>query len=287
MKLPEYGPRTRDAHYKKFFDISEGAFEIYRAKLHKAKALDPLIFFWSRFGHCTESTSWSIRMLTSWESTLPAVALGRVRLEQVIVSSYLIHEKTTVALTPYLFHMHIDNYLHAKEAMQDPVLRTFLDAKSLEASRQVAIAAKKRLDPNYDGTVKSLNQSRWTKLDILSMARKRDAITKGYENISRYPLVAHYNAFYRDFSGLVHTLGLGISPQFLGMFRTGESAVGLMPQPFWSRYLILTLAAWDILNVFELLSVMQRDCESELKDLHGRWLECRDAYFSEKDSVKK
>ncbi len=287
MKSPVFGPRTEDTHYKRFFDISGRAFETYRAKMDKASFADPLISFWSRFGHYAESTSWSIRMLTSWEATLPAVALGRVRLEQVVVNSYLMHEKTETALTPYLLHMHIDNYRHAKEAIQDPDLKKFLDEKSVQASRRGDVAARKRLNPKFDDSEKALTQSRWTKLDLLSMARKRDALTKGLQNISRQPLVASYNAFYRDFSGLVHTLGSGISPQFLGVLRTGEKDAVLMPQPVWSRYLMMTLAHWDIVNIFEILSVMQCDCENELKPLHEQWLAHRDAYFAERDKAAK
>jgi hypothetical protein len=276
---PQFGTRTADTSYKKFFDLSADAFAFYGKMISGANANDPLIYFYSRFGYLAQSTSWSIRLLTSWEATLPAVALARVRLEQVILCSYLIHEETHVALRPYLNHLQIEQFLNNKEAIKNPTLKPQLDPKAHEELQKAAIEAKKKIDASYDGSPESLNRSKWTRLDLLSMAKRRDVLTKGSPNICHHPLELSYLAFYRDFSSLVHSGGMALSPEFLAMVQIDEKNCFLAPRPVWSRYLMMVLATWDILQVFELLTNMQMTCEKELKELHDRWLVCRDEYF--------
>lgn len=278
-----YGPRLSDAHFAAFLDISTEAFAIYNAALAAADFNDPLVYFYSRLGYLAESNSWSMRLLMSWEATLPAIALGRIRLEQIVVTSYLINEDTQVALTPYLMHHPIESYKSNKEAIKHDQLKRFLSEDAHNATMQAAIAAKRRLDPSFDGSPSSLNRSKWTELDLLSMAKRRDSLTKEAKNISRYPLELHYVSFYRDFSSVVHSGSLSVSPDFVWMTQNQDGRVNIAPNPVWTRYLMMTLATWDILHTFELLSAMQIDREPELKALHSRWLEHRDKYFDEKD----
>lgn len=278
-----FGPRLSDAHFKQFADISAEAFGVYEAAIAVADFDDPLVFFYSRLAYSASSTSSAIRLLASWDTTIPAIALGRVRLEQIVVTSFLIHEDTKIALTPYLAHYPIESYKSNKEAIKNERLKPFLPTAAHDATTLAAVAAKKRLDPAFDGSAASLNRSKWTELDLLSMAKRRDSLTKDSQNISRYPLELSYLSFYRDFSSVVHSGSMSISPEFVAMFKTEDGRVHIMPNPVWSRLLMMTLSTWDILHVFELLSAMQIDRESELKALHSRWLSHRDQFFQEKD----
>ncbi len=280
---PNYGLRLADQHFTRFADISAEAFAVYKAAIAAADFADPLVFFYSRLGYFAESTSSAIRLLASWDTALPAIALGRVRLEQVIVTSFLIHEDTKAALTLYLAHYPIEAYKSNKEAIKNEQLKQFLSKEAHDATTLAAVAAKKHLDQEFDGSSASLNRSKWTELDLLSMAKRRDLLTKDSRNISRYPLELSYLSFYRDFSSVVHSGSMSISPEFVAMFSTQDGKVQIISNPVWSRLLMMALSTWDILHIFELLAAMQIDRESELKALHSRWLLHRDDYFKEKD----
>jgi hypothetical protein len=280
---PIYGPLYADPTFSGFFDISAEAFGVYSTAMANADCRDPLVFLYSRFGYLAENTSWSARLLVSWDAPLPAIALGRVRLEQIVVCSYLIHEDTDAALTPYLMHYPIDSYKSNKEAIKNAQLKHFLSEDAHDATFQAAFAAKQRIDATFDGSISSLNRSKWTELDLLSMAKRRDMLTKDTKNISRYPLELSYLSFYRDFSSMVHSGSLSISPEFVALAHTEDGHWQIAANPIWPQYLMMTLSTWDILHVFELLSAMEIDREVELKALHSRWLARRDAFFAEKD----
>jgi hypothetical protein len=280
---PVYGPRISDPKFRPFFDISAEAFDLYSTAMSNADFADPLAFLYSRFGYLAENTSWSLRLLTSWDAPLPAIALGRVRLEQIIVSSYLMHEDTDVALTPYLRHHPVESYKSNKEAIKNAQLKHFLSHEAHDATVQAALAAKHSIDATFDGSISSLNRSKWTELDLLSMAKRRDVLTKDAKNISRYPLELSYLSFYRDFSSLVHSGSLSISAEFVAMTRTEDGRYEIAANPIWPHYLMMTAATWDILHVLELLSAMEIDREAELKALHSQWLTHRDVFFEEKD----
>jgi hypothetical protein len=282
---PNYGPRLSDPYFRSFADISIETFGLYKAAVSTADFNDPLVFFYSRFGYIAESTSWSLRLLMSWETTLPAIALGRVRLEQVIVTSYLIHEDTKVALTPYLAHFPIEVYKNNKEAIKNPLLGRHLSAKEHTSAMKAASDAKLRVDPSFDGSDAVLNKSKWTSLDLLSMAKRRDLFTKNAKNISRHPLELSYLSFYRDSSSVVHSGSMSVSPEFMAMIKAKDGNVRIIPNRIWSRYLMMMLSTWDIVHVFELLSAMQIDRETELKALHLRWSLRRDQFFEEKSKA--
>jgi hypothetical protein len=93
-----------------FSSISENALQILQTGLSKPVSSDPLPVLYARFAYLARTTSESIRALIQTSNIVPAIALARVRLEQVIVTSYLIHEEPKVARVPYLMHYPIDAY---------------------------------------------------------------------------------------------------------------------------------------------------------------------------------
>lgn len=272
-----------NSNASEFRAISESAFEILNECLDSTNSRDPLVWLYGRFSYLAESTSSSVRMLVSSANLLPAIALARVRLEQIVVTSYLIHEEADVALTPYLKHYPIDAYRSNKGAIEVPDLAKHLAPAAHEATYRAAQAAKAAIDQNFDGTDAMLNRSKWTKLDLLSMARRRDVLTKGAKGPSAFPLELSYASFYRDFSSVVHTSSMGISPDFVTVEFSSGGRYKFRPLGIWADYLTMTLASWDILNVFELLKAMEIDREPQLKALNSKWNQLRDTFFAEKD----
>src|SRR5882672_9105838 len=124
-----------------FSSISESALQIFQAGLSNPSSSNPLVMLYARFGYLARTTSDSIRTLIQTSNIVPAIALARVRLEQVIVSSYLIHENPQVARVPYLMHHPIDAYRNHKGAIDNPELGKHLSQTALQVARVVAMAA--------------------------------------------------------------------------------------------------------------------------------------------------
>jgi hypothetical protein len=217
-------------------------------------------------------------MLTSWDASLPAVALARIRMEQTIVCSYLIHENTDVGLGPYLKHLHIEKYWNSKHAEKNPVLKKILD-EIRERDMPGLNQLREQILENV--SFESVNR-KWTKLDLLSMAKKRDTLTKKLPNISHQPLELDYAALYGSFSSLVHSGIAAFSNDYLDK-RIEPPKIVLTPKPEWSTGLLTHLARWDILQTFEVLTRVQIDCETELKALYERYLTYRDEYLAMKE----
>jgi hypothetical protein len=270
-----------------FNSISESAFAILRKEIKKADPKDPLLWLYGRLAYISESTSTSIRLLASTSQIIPAIALARVRLEQMIISSYLMHEEPDVALVPYLKHHPIDAYRSNKNALANPDLAKFMSQELHDSTCMVARAAKFKIDPSYDGTDAILNRSKWTSLDLLSMAKKRDAITRNSKGPSASPMELSYTAFYRDFSSIVHSNSMGISPDFIEPTLSESGGLTFRPLQIWSQYLAMTLASWDTINVCELMEAMDLKENNQLKDLNKLWIELRDSYFDNKDKAEQ
>ena len=194
-ELSQFGPRLGNANYKRFFDLSAESFSLYHNKIRAADSNDLIVQFWARLAYYAESTSWSMRLLTSWDASLPAIALARVRLEQIIICSYLIHENTNDGLGPYLKNLHVERFWNSKHAERNPVLKKILDEIKEKQSPGLQQVREKILE-NY--SFETFNR-KWTKLDLFSMSKKRDTLTKRLPNISHLPLELSYAAVYGSF----------------------------------------------------------------------------------------
>lgn len=269
-----------------FSGISESALQILQTELSKPAGSDPLPMLYARFGYLARTTSQSIRTLIQTSSIVPAIALARVRLEQVIVTSYLIHEEPKVARVPYLMHYPIDAYRNHKGAIEHPDLAKHLSQSALQTTRAVAMSAKQFMDPAFDGTEAKLSRSKWTNLDLLSMARRRDVLTKDLKGPSPSPLELSYLSFYRDFSSVTHTTSMSISPEFVSLIQVEDGSLRFEPDPVWGQYLAMTLSHWDILTTYELLEAVGKPQGAELKALNDRWTALRDKFFADKDRAE-
>jgi hypothetical protein len=211
---------------------------------------------------------------------MPAIALMRVRLEQTIVTSYILHENPEKALKPYLFHHPIDLYRASKEAIKDTELQKHLSRPDHDTLAAAAVSAKTYIDPAYADGIDGLNKSKWSDLDLLSMAKRRDSITKGVKQPSSEPLERSYVSFYRDLSSAVHSSGMAISPEFLQMAEIKDRIV-IVPEPKWSRYIAMFTAHWDILIAYELTEALGLQKRDEFVPLNHRFIEARDAYIAD------
>ena len=118
---PNFGPYSLWPSVNRFTEISRRAFEIYHEKVspENSKRFRPVHHLFLRELYLAETTSFSIRLLTSWAMILPALALARVRLEQTIVCSFIVHEDEAKGLEPFVKFIPIGDYMNTRAALSD------------------------------------------------------------------------------------------------------------------------------------------------------------------------
>ena len=207
-----------------------------------------------RLLYYAETTSSSIFLLIQKGLTLQALALLRLRSEQVIVNSYLIHEEPEKALKPFVYHMSVKRYRNSKLAESDPKVKENLDPKFHSSNfKQQAVEAQVELDPTFDQESEKFQRG-WTKLDLLSMAITRDKITETLDLISKRPLQIVYKGIYPLTSGIVHCDMSAISKDFLKIFYLEKEKPGvLMPVPSWAIITAGYCCMVDVIQTHETL----------------------------------
>ena len=91
---------------------------------------------------------------------------------------------------------------------------------------------------------------RWTKLDLLSMARKRDALAPVSKcRAGKQYLYALDSSIYQQFSSVSHYDMYGV--KLLQLNKAKDSGVVLVPNPYWPAMLNLHNALFDIIQCHE------------------------------------
>jgi len=282
---PNFGPYRKWPAIKEFSDISAKAFEIYHKKLPSniLAKFTPTQHLFARFLYAAETTSFSIRLLTSWRFLLQALALARVRLEQTIVSSYLIHEKQEVALDPFVRYVSIGRYRHAKAAVQEPLLAVHLPSNmDIEKMRLEAVGAQQKLDSDFEPASERF-QRKWTKLELLPMAQRRDMLATRGHKVSSHRLELDYLSLYKAASSIVHSDCDSLSYNYLDIFFFDKDQTGiLMPKPSWAVLVASFCAHHDIVQLFEILNWLRIESEAEYVDLGKQWSAITGLYIADK-----
>lgn len=274
---PSFGPYWSWPSVSHFSDVSKRAFEIWHERLTPdlTGKFGPVRHLFVRMLYLAEGTSFSIRLLTSWAMTLQALALARVRLEQAIVCSYLVHEDESAGIEPFVRHISIKRYQNTRAALSDSGIATQLGSVDLATLQAEAITSQERITPGFDIDHDRL-QRKWTRLDLRAMARRRDELTADGARISKDRLERDYVSLYKSASSIVHSDCSALSHAYLDIFPAmqPDGPAVLMPLPSWATTSVAFTSHYDILQVFEVLRLFGIDCEDELEELRTEWLEC-------------
>lgn len=221
-----------------------------------------------------QQTSYATIELASRGLVVPALALTRVRTEQLIVSSYLIHEEPQLGIEPFVKHMSVSSFLGIDDAFTDPVVREFLSKEvDYENAKLEAIKAMTEINPDFDADSGRFER-KWTKLDLLSMAKKRDQLVIPLRSISsRLLLQSFYVTTYKTLSSVVHSDSLAISENFLGKIDFSvKTAPVHSPNLIWIGTTYAHIALFDILQVYESMLFLGVDCSDETHLLIAEWI---------------
>lgn len=270
---PNFGPYSAWASVKDFSEISQKAFELYHDKIsdNLLPTFSPTQHLFIRQLYLAETSSFSIRLLTSWAMLLQALVLTRTRLEHTIICSYIIHEKESVGLEPFVKHISINDFLNVRAAMSDNGIAKHLDLDITKIQVE-AVNAQSSFKPDFDINHDKFER-KWTKLDLRTMAQHRDELTSEQIAISKDSLERDYVSFYKTASSIVHSDVSAFSHAFMNVFYVGQNSPGtLMPLPSWATMSVAFTAKYDIVQVFEVLKYLGINCESEFTKLRKVWL---------------
>jgi hypothetical protein len=223
------------------------------------------------------TTSQAIRLNNSYGMVLPAFALLRVRLEQTIVCSYLLHEDEAKGIGSFIMYTSIKRHKNKTAVLDDPLLRSrlrrFDTPDSKISAEEMQASLKSDFNPDTDKF-----QREWTDLDLRSMARRRDKLVASGHRLQKLPLERDYLAAYKLASSVVHSDCLSYSYEFLDYFDV-EGRPTLLPVMHWGFSSAALCAYYDILQFYEVLTFLKVDACEKFDALYARWLEVRDQFM--------
>lgn len=278
-----FGPYSSWEEIKAFSDLSEKAFSVFRSFI-KGKAdllLDPINHIIYRMFFQADATSLAIRLINSWAFNLPALALARVRLEQTIICSYIVHEDKSEALKKFIYYSSVQRYKFMETALEDESLKTYLQHfNNYEKLKETAIEAQKRLTPGFSIDDDKFER-KWTKLDLRSMAKRRDSLAPD-EPLFKHFLEREYISLYKIASAVVHADCESLSNSFMDFFPSPSGRPVLMPIPAYALFVASSTAHYDILQCYEILNWLEIPIGQEYHNLMKEFLEAGDKYIKGK-----
>ena len=219
------------------------------------------------------STSSAISVLLTSGLTLQALALLRIRIEQCIVNSYLIHEDENIAFGPFVLHVPIARYLQSKDAAHDKAIGENLpESVDFERLRSDAVDAQtKYFDDDFDGSRDQFIR-KWTNLDLRSMSIRRDKIIRAKSDILiKDRLEISYLSYYKAANPIVHADCEGLSFDYLIDVKFTNGTMGSIGKPTWIPLVMLEQLFLDIVQLSETTSWLGVKSEAAWKSLYRQW----------------
>jgi hypothetical protein len=248
VSVPSMGPYAK--WVDRFIEISAKAFTL----LESIKCPEPTNFeSLSRktlfdLSVMAETTSICMQFAVSHSLQVPAFALTRVRLEQCIVSSFLIHAPEEEGMRRYLNHLPIQMYDVAKK--RGPhfgfgAVTASVERQAREAQQVLAPRGEFK-DGRFERT--------WSRLKLWEMAKQRDALAKNSSPLP-WPLEDEYWRLYPLTSLFVH--GASETVVELGELHEPELGSGkhypyMVPRR--AREIMGAVAKLDLIQAYETLS---------------------------------
>lgn len=278
---PNFGPYSRWENIAAFSEISEKAFALFDQLISENWSLlsRPVHHLFLRMVYQAKTTSLAIRLNNSWSLSLPAFALTRVRLEQTIICSYLIHEEESSGLSRFVEFIPIQHYKRTKIVMEDASLAEHLSNVDLNTMENAATQAQTKFSPGFS-IVNDKFERNWTKLDLRSIAKRRDSLVAQSSSILKHSLEREYITIYKEASSMVHADSSSLSFAFLDLFKLPSGQPVLMALPSWALIVSATTSHYDILQCYEVLRWIGISADQEYQDLMGEWIKARDKYVS-------
>lgn len=277
---PNFGPYRSWESVAAFDALSEQSFALLDGRISAEwqRLARPVHHLFMRIAYQAKTTSLAARLANSWALSLPALALVRVRLEQTIICSFLTHEEEEFGLRPFVSYVPIAQHKGFKAALDDPKLAAQLAGLfDVGRSEADALMAQQELTPGF--TLENDKfQRNWTKLDLRSMAKRRDALVVSKAGVEKECLEREYLSFYKVASSVVHADCSSLAYAFLDIFQGSDTQPVLMPLPSWAPIIAAATAHYDLLQCREILQWLGIDAETDYEALFKQWAAARDRF---------
>jgi hypothetical protein len=209
------------------------------------------------------NTSLSIRILTTNAQTLEAFALLRMRLEQLIVSSYLLHSKD--GFDAFIADLSRVDYRAVNNLQKDQTLKSMVESffgDRISNVTEKAIEAEKIKDPLFD-TVTGQIKRKWTTLSTYDLAIARDKLISSDDSISSTKLGWFYISIYKTASILLHSDTGIITNNYL------DIAPDKLPAPQLGYFFLdlLNNAHFDIIQCYEIVKYFKKSDAYKVAEL--------------------
>lgn len=271
MNYNDYGALVKYMpELEQLIDFSEKAVEIYVKAIEQNPqfALSEHTGIFNLLFYQSKSTSYSIRLLNTWGQPVEALALLRIRLEQSIISSYLLYEQFEEGLGAY-----IKFYSELERAAADR-LREELKANSIlmDKAPELYKIFEDKLN-EYDTNKKDYenkegnNKRSWYKGNIYQLAVKRDNLAPKDNLIGHISFEKLHQAIYQSANSMVHGDIAAISNNYVDLSKDGT----LMPQIFNIYNTQMQCTHLDIIQTYELLNYYCIDRNAELEELYKQF----------------
>lgn len=151
---PNFGPYSKWESIAAFSALSDKSFTLFDSMVERHWSLlsRPVHHLFLRMAYQAKTTSLAINLSNSWALCLPAFALTRVRLEQAIICSYLIHEEESLGLRPFVQFIPIGRHKTMRVVMEDAALAKELAHFDVSAMEAEAVKAQQEFTPNSEVT---------------------------------------------------------------------------------------------------------------------------------------
>lgn len=277
---PNFGPYSRWESVGAFSTLSKNAFSTFDNFINENWALlsRPVHHLFLRIAYQAKTTSLAARLNNSWALCLPAFALTRVRLEQTIICSYLIHEDESVGLRRFVAFISIEHYKTSRIVMEDPSLAKHLSHIDFDAMQNEAVKAQEEFRPGFS-LENDKFERKWTNLDLRSLAKKRDDLVNASSFAFKHSLEREYVTIYKEASSVVHSDCSSLSYSFLNIFASPSGVPVLMAVPAWATIVSAATAHYDILQCYEILKWLGIGADSEYDMQMNQWIAARDKYI--------
>lgn len=218
----------------------------------------------------SKNMSFSIRLLSTWGQPIEAYALLRIRLEQLIISSYLLHADVNEGIEAFKKYEPILEYDLLKANNKNDNLKLALSSLfpnvNLDYEKRMN-DLKKIIESSYeikDGKIKR----KWTNLQINQLAEERDKLIDPNDKISSIKLLDLYNTIYKISSSIVHSDVASISSNFINI--TDDKLI--IPQYTYMFTNIIMLAQLDIIHCHEISTKFKMNIQEKYLNLFEKYV---------------
>lgn len=263
-----------------FDSIGEEAFQTFKRLLlaHKQEHVWHGLFY--RLAYQARVTGQALRLNNRSDLVLPAVALLRVRLEQLIVCSYLLCEERVLGIQPFLLHVSIKRHKNLSSILKDDTLAASLPSLNAADIKKRAHKAQAQLRSNYNPDTDAF-QREWTKLKLPEMAERRDKLTTNGHTLQNFSLSREYLVIYKLACSVVHSDCFSCSFDFLEE-RDRSDPLSYQAIEHWSWTAAISATHYDILQFFEILAYLKIDDAGAFTALEAKWGDAVDKFLPDK-----